>query len=369
MVARALTFPSSLGPHYIEEAHSTHIEVDVSQTVSTPSLFVENSSQVLFADQQKKIPHFAAAPYPNLETTGALDTSHTYTLSSQIQGVHPPSSQPYCLMTVPSGLMHAPFLVQCVPVVSTLPSSPRLEQSHFLEQSRKSTNPLAGPGRRPISYAPPSSLNPGMTSDFELHPHTRLNTVASALTQMKTSSFSRPPTFGPQKSVLSAAVSRNMEAYVEAGDVGPHEKPRPHICKMKDNWGHLCKRTFTRPYDLQRHQETVHGSATKSYSCEECGCKSKNFSRQDSLARHIRRMHRPVNAAEHPVVVPKVEEECSEANLRVCEAPKTIRMTFTSSQPRIDSTDCKPASDETDERNADSEPERKRIKIEHLLAA
>ncbi|ODQ79767.1 hypothetical protein BABINDRAFT_135485 [Babjeviella inositovora NRRL Y-12698] len=51
-----------------------------------------------------------------------------------------------------------------------------------------------------------------------------------------------------------------------------------------------CLKQFSRPYDLIRHQDTIHASKKKIFRCIICD-KTKTFSRGDALSRHIRVKH------------------------------------------------------------------------------
>lgn len=63
----------------------------------------------------------------------------------------------------------------------------------------------------------------------------------------------------------------------------------PHRCGFNNPvTGKPCNKIFSRPYDLIRHQETIHASNRKTFKCDLCGDDTKTFSRQDALARHIR---------------------------------------------------------------------------------
>lgn len=74
-------------------------------------------------------------------------------------------------------------------------------------------------------------------------------------------------------------------------------KPRrgPHRCLATDpDTGRPCAKVFSRPYDLVRHQDTIHAAVRKHYICPVCvknGAEEKTFSRTDALARHIRVKH------------------------------------------------------------------------------
>ena len=55
--------------------------------------------------------------------------------------------------------------------------------------------------------------------------------------------------------------------------------------------GKPCNKVFSRPYDLIRHQDTIHARVRKTFKCQMCGDNSKTFSRMDALSRHIRVKH------------------------------------------------------------------------------
>lgn len=359
MDAYASKTPDSLTPHHIERSSSAPSEAGTSKPpIPTP---IPSGNQQK-PSSQPFVGHPSDGPYVKAGNTCLVDACQPYPLSSQISAGSS-SNQSYCFIPVPSGLMHPPFVLQCVPLVSPLPTSPLLRRAHYGECTSNSGSP-SGCLPMPINCSLPSPATVGGTTAVDADSQVGLDTIASALTQMKASSFAICPAPGTQGDAPSTGRSNEVLCCVDVPENSPHEKPRPHLCKMKDNWGHLCKRTFTRPYDLQRHQETVHGSATKSFCCDECGCKSKSFSRQDSLARHIRRMHRPATPGYScPVVVSTREDEDDKRGSVECAAASILEATSSPSRGRSGSTDCK------DENDGSSGPERKRIKIEHLLTA
>lgn len=66
----------------------------------------------------------------------------------------------------------------------------------------------------------------------------------------------------------------------------------PHRCDIVNpTTGKSCNKIFSRPYDLIRHQDTIHAPVRKTFKCEACGEASKTFSRMDALSRHIRVKH------------------------------------------------------------------------------
>lgn len=84
----------------------------------------------------------------------------------------------------------------------------------------------------------------------------------------------------PQASLSDAALaaSRNSQA-------GPHRCER-----INPSTGKPCNSIFSRPYDLTRHEDTIHNGQKQKVSCQFC-VEDKTFSRRDALSRHMRVVH------------------------------------------------------------------------------
>jgi len=79
-------------------------------------------------------------------------------------------------------------------------------------------------------------------------------------------------------STAAAIASRNAQP-------GPHRCMRPN-----PSTGKPCNTVFSRPYDLTRHEDTIHNSRKQKVRCEIC-TDEKTFSRPDALVRHRRVKH------------------------------------------------------------------------------
>lgn len=65
----------------------------------------------------------------------------------------------------------------------------------------------------------------------------------------------------------------------------------PHRClRINPSTGKKCNTVFSRPYDLTRHEHTIHNARKKKVRCELC-TDDKTFSRGDALTRHYRVCH------------------------------------------------------------------------------
>ena len=83
----------------------------------------------------------------------------------------------------------------------------------------------------------------------------------------------------PAAAMTSAAIlERNSQA-------GPHKCER-----INPTTGKPCNTVFSRPYDLTRHEDTIHNARKQKVRCALC-VEEKTFSRNDALTRHMVRVH------------------------------------------------------------------------------
>lgn len=65
----------------------------------------------------------------------------------------------------------------------------------------------------------------------------------------------------------------------------------PHRCdRINPSTGKPCNSVFSRPYDLTRHEDTIHNARKQKVRCPYC-TEEKTFSRADALTRHLRVVH------------------------------------------------------------------------------
>ena len=65
----------------------------------------------------------------------------------------------------------------------------------------------------------------------------------------------------------------------------------PHKCtRTNPSTGKPCNSIFSRPYDLTRHEDTIHNRQKQKVRCQYCR-EEKTFSRADALTRHMRVVH------------------------------------------------------------------------------
>jgi len=95
--------------------------------------------------------------------------------------------------------------------------------------------------------------------------------------------------------------SENDSSEADTGSAGSKMSPQelqvrnsqagPHRCdRVNPTTGKPCNVVFSRPYDLTRHEDTIHSEKKKKVHCDYC-TEEKSFSRYDALTRHMRVVH------------------------------------------------------------------------------
>lgn len=96
--------------------------------------------------------------------------------------------------------------------------------------------------------------------------------------------------FVPHASGTSSSATARLKKSRDSRKKGP--AGGSHKCDLVvASTGQTCGKMFSRPYDLVRHQDTIHAAVRKTFTCEVCPHGSKTFSRMDALSRHMRVKH------------------------------------------------------------------------------
>jgi hypothetical protein len=74
----------------------------------------------------------------------------------------------------------------------------------------------------------------------------------------------------------------------------------PHVCnRINPSTNKVCGSKFSRPYDLTRHEDTIHNASKMKLRCRICP-EEKLFSRRDALNRHFKVCHEELYETEFP---------------------------------------------------------------------
>ncbi|KAF1349678.1 hypothetical protein BDV97DRAFT_352151 [Delphinella strobiligena] len=111
-----------------------------------------------------------------------------------------------------------------------------------------------------------------------------------------------PPTTAPASANLSVSPDPSHDGSEgSVGSVGSgmtsaalqarNSQAGPHKCtRINPSTGKPCNTIFSRPYDLTRHEDTIHNRQKVKVRCQYCR-EEKTFSRNDALTRHMRVVH------------------------------------------------------------------------------
>ncbi len=99
---------------------------------------------------------------------------------------------------------------------------------------------------------------------------------------------------GPRSTTTAPPKQHQREGHRPPGAVGMtsallNTQSGPHRCdRTNPSTGKPCNTVFSRPYDLTRHEETVHNARKQKVQCDVC---KKTFGRADRLTQHYRTCH------------------------------------------------------------------------------
>lgn len=144
------------------------------------------------------------------------------------------------------------------------------------EQSEGSTE-VPRPARTTADTGTYSCTYHGCTQRFE---------TAQKLQKHKRDGHRLP---SPQNGSSSPGASSAALLAARNSQAGPHKCER-----INPTTGKPCNSVFSRPYDLTRHEDTIHNSRKQKVRCQLC-TEEKTFSRNDALTRHMRVVHPEVD--------------------------------------------------------------------------
>lgn len=88
---------------------------------------------------------------------------------------------------------------------------------------------------------------------------------------------------------------RQIESVGATSAAAKNTQAGPHRCdRINPSTGKPCNSIFSRPYDLTRHEDTIHNARKLKVRCHLC-TEEKTFSRNDALTRHMRVVHPDVD--------------------------------------------------------------------------
>nr|POE62831.1 transcriptional regulator rpn4 [Quercus suber] len=96
---------------------------------------------------------------------------------------------------------------------------------------------------------------------------------------------------GSESPRSSASPDPSTSGMTSAAIMARNSQAGPHRCtRINPSTNKPCNTVFSRPYDLTRHEDTIHNGRKQKVRCPMCR-EEKTFSRNDALTRHMRVVH------------------------------------------------------------------------------
>jgi protein RPN4 len=254
-------FPPQKSPQY-------RVQVSIAQE-QAPSDFEDTTSQQSFRSMATSRRQSSSAYSTSSQTTQQPGPNYNFAPPSVPGGIRVPQQYPF----VPQQRRHpsnVSNITDRAPDFLSSLSSMESSNSEYAPENSDNQKP-AGSSADGGTY---TCTYHGCTLRFEtpakLQKHKREGHRQSAPLVGSTS--------GREAGMTSAALLRNSQA-------GPHRCDR-----INPSTGKPCNTIFSRPYDLTRHEDTIHNARKTKVRCHLCK-EEKLFSRNDALTRHFRIIH------------------------------------------------------------------------------
>lgn len=278
--------PSTISPKDVElEYHET--EEDVNMPLFPPS------SQ----NQSQRSPTVYRQPSMKQETSDISDTASQHSYNSMATSRRPSTSTFSTSSQAPQPQSNYQFAAGS--------SNVRLPQQYpFVPANRRQASNLSTTEQFAPTLSSMESSNSNSNSDYTETEYTKpLGTTADTGTYTCTyhgctlrfespAKLQRHKREGHRNSASATAIGSDggedggmTSAALRNTQNGPHRCER-----INPSTGKPCNTIFSRPYDLTRHEDTIHNARKQKVRCHLC-TEEKTFSRNDALTRHFRVCH------------------------------------------------------------------------------
>ncbi|KAI1320064.1 hypothetical protein F5Y16DRAFT_87678 [Xylariaceae sp. FL0255] len=254
------------------------------QQQSTPSTISPKDAVLEFNESEAdaNFPLFPPQDMSNYgmgvgSTSGTLSraTSQQATPSFQVQSMATPLQSAFNF-SMPTNIQvpqQYPFITRTPNgTQQTTPSASSLSRMSSAELSTKD-GPITKPDRTAADGGTYTCTYHGCTLRFE---------TPALLQKHKREGHRQANTMNHLRNPTSLGLPPSSVANSQAG---------PHRCdRINPSTGKPCNTIFSRPYDLTRHEDTIHNARKQKVRCNIC-TEEKTFSRADALTRHYRVCH------------------------------------------------------------------------------
>lgn len=153
--------------------------------------------------------------------------------------------------------------------------------AHLVSMETTKSEPDPDSSQEPIVHRPADTTAHTGTYTCTYHGCTQRFESPAALQKHKREGH-RSTAQGSAASPAEDSAGEGSSSMTQAG---------PHRCeRINPQTGKPCNTVFSRPYDLTRHEDTIHNRQKTKVRCPYC-TEEKTFSRNDALTRHLKVVH------------------------------------------------------------------------------
>jgi len=319
------------------EAHQPALRREATKTISPKDALLdynESEQQPLFQDSvpagykqhnggmETWNPNFAGSTFGNMSAFPATQQPQMsgFRATSADQdyqydaGLLPPTSQaqgqissaPYQAPTFAAPKVNLPDTNPTFPATLTSMESSVSDNVPPLSSQESFSTPAAPPKRPDDTRANTGTYTctyHGCTQRFgsfaELTKHKREShrAVSQQLRESASPGGEEDASASPSASARSSTSPEpTSEGMTSAALLARNSQAGPHKCtRINPSTNKPCNTIFSRPYDLTRHEDTIHNNRKQKVRCSMCR-EEKTFSRNDALTRHMRVVHPEVES-------------------------------------------------------------------------
>ncbi|KAL0940813.1 uncharacterized protein CTRU02_203576 [Colletotrichum truncatum] len=263
-----------------QDAQIMRQQMSMKSEPETPKTISPKDAMLEFhdADGDNSFPLF-----PSQDPADFDDIAKAVVSQEQSNGFNRPSLQngaafPYLPTQLSSGVQipqQYPFIAHARQSQEQIPRLSSVESSSGMSEGTPSSNsaPMTKPAGAAADGGTYTCTYHGCTLRFE---------TPALLQKHKREGHRQIQGIGGPRRGESSVTSPNSLLNSQAG---------PHRCdRINPSTGKPCHTIFSRPYDLTRHEDTIHNARKQKVRCNLC-TEEKTFSRADALTRHYRVCH------------------------------------------------------------------------------
>jgi hypothetical protein len=288
---------SKMGPLFPENNSAQYVQqyAGAQQGYQTPiqSQF-ENNSNVGQTFGNMNTPASRAENWSNSRRQSASAFTNANPIAAQQQNAYNfPSPSISSIGNLP-----LPFSSQNYRSAATMPTTKQEETPDFpahltsMDSSASEAPPSSQNSNHTETQKPASSLADTGTYTCTYHGCSLRFETPQKLQKHKREGHRNPATSPVSPGASASATSASMTS---AAILARNSQAGPHKCeRINPTTGKPCNTIFSRPYDLTRHEDTIHNARKQKVRCALC-VEEKTFSRSDALTRHMRVVHPEVD--------------------------------------------------------------------------